>query len=68
MLYGFRLTFSHGKSHFFDGILQKQHATDYEKCKPLDVKKHQSINTETSFHWGQKYESVSVSHFVYKKY
>ena len=32
----------------------------YEKCKPLNLNKHQSINTETPFHWGQKYEPVSV--------
>jgi len=32
----------------------------YEKCKPLNVEKYDSLNTETPFHWGQKYEPLSV--------
>ena len=32
----------------------------YEKCKPLDLRKHDGLNTETPFHWGQKYEPLSV--------
>lgn len=32
----------------------------YEKCKPLNLDKYKSVNMESPFHWGQKYEPVSV--------
>jgi len=35
----------------------------YEKCKPLVIEHHQlgSVNTESSLHWGGKYEPVSAA-------
>ena len=32
----------------------------YEKCMPLNLEKYDGLNTETPFHWGQKYEPLSV--------
>lgn len=35
----------------------------YEKCKPLVIEENQEskpVNTETTLHWGQKYEPLSV--------
>ena len=32
----------------------------YEKCQPLNAGKYSSVNLESSMHWGQKYEPVSV--------
>lgn len=37
----------------------------YEKCQPLNVDKFRSSNITTPFHWGQKYEPVSV--MLYEK-
>lgn len=37
----------------------------YEKCQPLNVGKFRSANITTPFHWGQKYEEVSV--MLYEK-
>jgi putative phage-type endonuclease len=31
----------------------------YEKCMPFDPTKYSRINTESSLHWGQKYEVLS---------
>lgn len=33
----------------------------YEKCKPYEVFGTSSVNTETTLHWGQKFEQVSVN-------
>jgi len=32
----------------------------YEKCMPLNLEKYDGLNTETPFHWGQKYEPLSI--------
>lgn len=32
----------------------------YEKCKPYDDSKYDSVNMNTPFHWGTKYEPISV--------
>lgn len=32
----------------------------YGKCAPLDVSKYSRVNLESSLHWGQKYEDVSI--------
>lgn len=32
----------------------------YEKCTPLDTDKYSSVNVDSPFHWGQKYEPLSV--------
>ena len=32
----------------------------YEKCTPLNTDKFSSINVESPFHWGQKYEPLSI--------
>jgi len=31
----------------------------YEKCGEIDVEKYNRVNTESSLHWGQKYEKLS---------
>ena len=33
----------------------------YNKCKPFDLTKYTSVNVNSPFHWGNKYEDVSVS-------
>lgn len=40
----------------------------YEKCVPLDTSKNELLNTSTAFHWGHKYEPLSVMYYedVYK--
>ena len=38
----------------------------YEKCVPLDTSKNDSLNTSTAFHWGHKYEPLSVMYYEYK--
>ena len=35
----------------------------YEKCKPLNVDKYQSVNTESPMHHGQKYEDLSIMYY-----
>ena len=42
------------------GTPSSQNELIYEKCKPLDIAKYQTVNTESPMHWGQKYEPVSV--------
>ena len=37
----------------------------YEKCVPLDTSKNDSLNTSTAFHWGHKYEPLSVMYYEY---
>jgi putative phage-type endonuclease len=32
----------------------------YEKCKPYDPKKYNFVSTESTLHWGNKYEPISV--------
>ena len=32
----------------------------YEKCKPLNTDKYQSVATESPMHWGQRYEPLSI--------
>ena len=32
----------------------------YEKCTPLDTGKYASVNVDSPFHWGQKYEPLSI--------
>jgi len=39
----------------------------YEKCSPLNVEKYSHVNTNTPFHWGTKFEPVSIL-FYEKKY
>lgn len=38
----------------------------YEKCKPLDTTKYQSVNINSAMHWGQKYEPLSVMWYEFK--
>ena len=33
----------------------------YNKCKPFDIIKYNTVNINSPFHWGNKYEDVSVS-------
>ena len=37
----------------------------YNKCKPFDVTKYNTVNINSPFHWGNKYEDVSVSLYEY---
>jgi putative phage-type endonuclease len=32
----------------------------YEKCTPIDTSKYAHINVDSPFHWGQKYEPLSI--------
>jgi len=32
----------------------------YEKCTPLNTEKYSSVNVDSPFHWGQKYEPLSI--------
>ncbi len=32
----------------------------YEKCTPLNTEKYASVNVDSPFHWGQKYEPLSI--------
>jgi hypothetical protein len=32
----------------------------YDKCKPINIDKYNSVCTESPMHWGQKYEAVSI--------
>jgi putative phage-type endonuclease len=32
----------------------------YEKCSPLDTDKYRSVNVDSPFHWGAKYEPLSI--------
>ena len=32
----------------------------YEKCTPIDTSKYASVNVDSPFHWGQKYEPLSI--------
>ena len=37
----------------------------YEKCVPIDTSKYSSVNVDSPFHWGQKYEPLSIQ--IYEK-
>ena len=37
----------------------------YEKCKPLESTKFGKTNVDSAFHWGQKYEPLSVMVYEY---
>ena len=39
----------------------------YEKCNPINIEKYNTINMESSLHWGQKYEPISIEWYE-KKY
>ena len=41
------------------GSQSTQNQLIYEKCSPIDTEKYNKVNTESSLHWGQKYEKVS---------
>ena len=47
------------------GSVSKQNELICEKCKPLSLENTKSRNTETPFHWGTKYEAVSVQYYEY---
>lgn len=36
-----------------------------EKCKPIEVEKFQSVNTESSLHHGKRFEPVSTQYYEY---
>jgi len=37
----------------------------YEKCVPSNTSKFDTLNTTTPFHWGHKYEPLSVMYYEY---
>ena len=37
----------------------------YEKCVPINPSKYASVNVDSPFHWGQKYEPLSIQ--IYEK-
>ena len=41
------------------GSPSMQNQLIYEKCMPFDPTKYSRVNTESSLHWGQKYEVLS---------
>lgn len=47
------------------GSQSKQNELICEKCKPLCLEYTKSRYTETPFHWGTKYEPVSVLYYEY---
>ena len=47
------------------GSQSKQNELICEKCKPLNLDYVKSKYTETPFHWGTKYEPVSVLYYEY---
>lgn len=48
------------------GTPRTQNELIYDKCKPIDVTKYATVNTESPLHWGQKYEPVSVEWYERK--
>lgn len=44
----------------------QQNSYIYGKCQPLDVTKFQRTSLESPFHWGQKYEPLSVLYYESK--
>lgn len=59
------------------GTQSEQNQLIYEKCKPLiplpsvdedatkDIKEIKVVNTNSTLHWGQKYEPLSVKYYEY---
>lgn len=45
------------------GSQAKQNELICEKCKPLSFEKSNSKNMDTPFHWGIKYEPISVQYY-----
>ena len=43
----------------------KQNELIVDKCKPIDIKKYTSVNTETAFHFGHKFEPLSTNFYEY---
>ena len=44
----------------------KQNELIVDKCKPINIKKYTSVNTETAFHFGHKFEPLSTNFYEYK--
>ena len=42
------------------GTTARRNSLIYEKCKPICFIESDYVNTETSLHWGNKYEPVSI--------
>jgi len=38
----------------------------YDKCTPINTDKYNSVSTDSSLHWGQKYEPISVQWYENK--
>ena len=43
----------------------KQNELIVDKCKPINIKKYSSVNTETAFHFGHKFEPLSNNFYEY---
>jgi putative phage-type endonuclease len=48
------------------GSQSMKNALIYEKCKPIDTNKYNSVNINSAMHWGQKYEPVAQMYYEYK--
>ena len=44
----------------------QQNSYVYAKCQPLDISKFQRTSLDSPFHWGQKYEPLSVLYYEWK--
>jgi putative phage-type endonuclease len=49
-------------SNAWKGLSSQSHKNSliYEKCKPIDTTKYDRVNMDSPFHWGTKYEELSV--------
>ena len=48
------------------GSEKTQNQLIYEKCKPINLDKYNYVNMESSLHWGQKYEPISIEWYEHK--
>jgi putative phage-type endonuclease len=47
------------------GSQSSQNQLIYEKCLPLNINKYNMVSTESTLHWGQKYEPISIMLYEY---
>ena len=43
----------------------KKNELIFKKCKRLNLKKCNSVNTNSAMHWGHKYEPLSIMHYEF---
>ena len=47
------------------GSQSSQNQLIYEKCLPLNINKYNIVSIESTLHWGQKYEPISIMMYEY---